>query len=335
MRSTRRHGLARALAPLMLLAGLMPLTSCRQRMAELTVPITGWPAYEYFYLAVKTGLDRQNGIAITPVQLPDPQAVINGFARGQFQVAQLSAAEVLDLCNRVPDRCPVVVLVLDASEGGDQLAVHKSVPSIAALKGGRVAVTFSTLGPYVLHLALQRHGLDVEDVSTQHIPLERMEQALAQGRVQAAATYPPFSEAITKAGHSRVLFTSRETPGEILDLLVVDQHLLQHQPLLIGKLIRVWERAHREARTTPKTSVAWMAGREGITPEDFRRSEAGLHYFSLQEQLSMLQADGAVQNNLQRVQEVLQALNISPPGAMLPKVTAEPVKAVLGEPARP
>lgn len=186
--------------------------------------------------------------------------MINGFARGQFQVAQLRAAEVLDLCNRVPDRCPVVVLVLDASEGGDQLAVHKSVPSIAALKGGRVAVTFSTLGPYVLHLALQRR------------------------RVQAAATYPPFSEAITKAGHSRVLFTSRETPGEILDLLVVEQRLLQHQPLLLGKLIRVWERAHREARTTPKTSVAWMAGREGITPEDFRRSEAGLLYFSLQEQ---------------------------------------------------
>ncbi len=329
-RRTRSGGV---LLTLLLLAGLGGIAGCRRRPVNLAVPLSAWPAYEYFYLAEQTGLDRQEGLAITTVQLPDPQAVINGFARGQFQVAQLSATEVLDLCNRVPARCPVVVLVLDASEGGDQLAVHNSVASIADLKGRRVAVTFSTLGPYVLHLALQRHGLSLADVQTQHLPLEEMEQALAQGSVQAAATYPPFSEAIDQAGHSRVLFTSQESPGAILDLLVVERQLLQHQPQQVVDLVRIWQRAHRRASTDPASSLALMARRQGISAAAFRRTEAGLRYMGLRQQQQLLQPGGAVERNLRQVQAVLQKLGVSPAGGTLPAVSAAAVQAALqGEP---
>lgn len=313
----------------LLLAALGGLAGCSQRIAELEIPLSPWPAFEYFYLAEKTGLDRQEGLAIRSVQLPDPQAAINGFARGEFRVAQLSAVEVLDLCNRIPARCPVVVLALDASEGGDQLAVHNSVASIAALRGRKVAVTFSSLGPYVLHLALERHGLSLNDVQTVHLPLERMEGALALGTVQAAATYPPFSEAIRLAGHSRVLFSSRETPGEILDLLVVDQDFLKREPEQMAALVRVWARAHRQARSAPETSLGWMARRQGISPQAFRKTEAGLRYFNLREQQAMLQPQGQVHRNLQRVQAVLQNLGVSPVGGVLPEVSPVPVQAAL------
>lgn len=330
MKGSARLGLGLAL---LLLTAVSGFAGCRRRPVPLAVPVSGWPAYEYFYLAEQTGLDRQHGLAITSVQLPDPQAVINGLARGQFQVAQLSAAEVLDLCNRVPARCPVVVLVLDASEGGDQLAVHNSVASIPALKGRRVAVTFSTLGPYVLHLALQQHGLSLQDVQTQHLPLEAMEQALAQGNVQAAATYPPFSEAIEQAGHSRVLFTSRETPGAILDLLVVERQLLQRHPQQVNALVRIWQQAHRQASANPASSQALMARRQGLSAAAFRRTEAGLRYIGLRQQLLLLQPGGAVERNLRQVQAVLQQLGVSPAGGTLPAVSATAVQAALqGEP---
>ncbi|MBM5825420.1 MAG: hypothetical protein FJ054_08685 [Cyanobacteria bacterium M_surface_10_m2_119] len=330
MRRMRRRG---ALATAALLGGLQLLAGCIGEPPQLQVPVSGWPAYEYFYLAENSGLDRPEGLAIRSIQLPDPQAVINAFARGKFQVAQLSAAEVIDLCNRVPEGCPVVVLVLDASEGGDQLAVHNSVPSIAALKGRRVAVTFSTLGPFILHLALERHGLRLSDVQTQHVPLERMEPALAKGEVVAAATYPPFSEAIRAAGHSRTLFDSRETPGEILDLLVVDRQFLQQHPQRVNALVRVWERAQRHARTHPDASVSRMARREGISPAAFREAERGLRYFDLPQQLELLQAGGAVERNLRRVQGALQELGVSPAGGVRPAVDAAPVQAALQQPA--
>lgn len=43
--------------------------------------------------------------------------------------------QYIDLCERVPERCPVVVLVLDESRGADQLAVRNDAPSLKALQG--------------------------------------------------------------------------------------------------------------------------------------------------------------------------------------------------------
>lgn len=329
MTQPRTMRLHRALLLLAALAGLGAITVCRRPPLPLEVPVSSWPAYEYFYLAQQTGLDRDEGLAITTVQLPDPQAVIHGFARGRFPVAQLSAAEVLDLCQQAPARCPVVVLVTDASEGADQLMVHNSVASIKGLKGQTVAVTVSTLGPYVLHLALQRHGLSLRDVQTRLLPLEQMEPELARGGVQAAATYPPFSEAIVRAGHSRALFNSRESPGEILDLLVVDRAFLQRQPQAVAQLLRVWDRAHHQASDQPSASVAVMARREGLSPEAFRTAEKGLRYFSLPQQRNLLQAGGPVARNLQQVAAVLQELGVRRAGSPMPAVSDQPLLRVL------
>ncbi len=319
-----------ALTGVVLAAAAALLGACPGQPERIEVPVSGWPSYEYFYLASQKGLDRQEGLAITNVQLPDPQAVINGYLRGQFVVAQLSAVELLDLCHRAPVRCPVVVLVLDESRGGDQLAVHNSIPSIEALRGKRVAVTFSTLGPYVLQLALQRHGLTLNDVELINMPLEEMPEALERGAVMAAAVYPPASELVARKGQSRPLFTSRETPGEILDLLVVDPQELKQTPERIGRLVRVWQRAHGLARSEPRQSAAVMARREGLSPEEFVRAEGGLRYFSLQEQLKMLAPAGPVVRNLAHVQAVQTALGLTPAGTVMPQVSQEAVQGALG-----
>ena len=296
------------------------------------MPLSGWPSYEYFYLASKTGLDRQEGLKITSVQLPDPQAVTNGYLRGQFVVAQLSAVELLDLCHRAPSRCPAVVLVLDESRGGDQLAVHNSVPSIQALRGQKVAVTFSTLGPYVLQLALQRHGLSLNDVQLVNMPLEKMPEALRQREVMAAAVYPPFSEMVRRQGVSRPLFSSRETPGEILDLLVVDPRELARSPDRFSRLVRVWQRAHALAESDPAAATAVMAEREGLTAREFAQGESGLRYFSLKQQLKLLAPDGPVVQNLARAQAVQTALGLSPKGSVMPQVSPSAVRGALNSP---
>ncbi len=306
------------------------LTSgCPGSPEQIQVPLSGWPSYEYFYLASKTGLDRKEGLAITNVQLPDPQAVINGYLREQFAVAQLSSVELLDLCNRTPSRCPAVVLVLDESSGGDQLAVHNSVASIEALRGQKVAVTFSSLGPYVLQLALQRHGLTLNDVQLVNMPLERMPEALQRREVMAAALYPPFSEMVTRKGVSRPLFSSQETPGEILDLLVVDPRELERNPQRISRLVRVWQQAHALAQSDPAAAIAVMAQREGLTPKEFAKAEGGLRYFSLEEQRKLLAPNGPVVRNLAHVHSVQTALGLSPKGSVMPQVSDRAVQDAL------
>jgi NitT/TauT family transport system substrate-binding protein len=312
-----------------LITALLAMTSsgCGRHKLEVSVPVSNWPGYEYLYLAHKMEIDQRYGLTIKPVQYPDPQSIVHAYLRGDVPIAQLTTVEAVDLCARVPKRCPVIVLILDESRGGDQIAVVNAVPSISALRGRTVAVTLSTLGPYVLSRALQQYRLRLTDVTLRNMPLAQMPSALRKGEVQAAVFFPPFSNYAARDGASRPLFDSRAIPGEVFDVLAVDPGYLQRHGNTITALIQAWSEAQRQARRTPERALALMASREQVSPREFREAEQGLLYFNLPQQVSMLQPAGVLARNLSRVRAVQQALKLMTPGAPLPQVTPRFVEA--------
>jgi len=297
------------------------LGGCFWQPAAVDVPVSNWPGYEYIYLAHKLGLDQRAGITIKPLQFPDPQTIVHAYLRGDVPLAQLTTVEAVDFCARAPSRCPVIVLILDESRGGDQIAVIKSVSSLQALKGQPVAVTFSTLGPYVLSRALEQHGLTLTDVQLRNIPLAQMPSALRSGEVKAAVFFPPFSDYAARDGASRTLFDSRAIPGEVFDVLAVDPAYLKRNGATVTALVRAWAAAHQAARQDPAKAVAIAAQREQLSVEEYRRAEEGLVYFSLQQQEAMLQPGGVLARNLKAVQEVQARLKLTSPAAPVPAVT--------------
>ncbi len=302
-------------------AAVAALGGCFWRPASVDVPVSNWPGYEYIYLAHKLGLDQRAGITIKPLQFPDPQAIVHAYLRGDVPLAQLTTVEAVDLCARAPRRCPVIVLILDESRGGDQIAVIQSVPSLQALKGQPVAVTFSTLGPYVLSRALELQGLNLTDVQLRNIPLAQMPSALRSGEVKAAVFFPPFSDYAARDGASRTLFDSRAIPGEVFDVLAVDPAYLKRNGATVTALVRAWAAAHQAARQDPAKAIAIAAQREQLSVEEYRRAEEGLVYFTLQQQEAMLQPGGVLARNLKAVQAVQSRLKLTSPAAPVPAVT--------------
>lgn len=300
---------------------------CRQSVPTLEVPISNWPGYEYLYLAHKLGLDRREGIAIRPLQFPDPQAIVHAYMRGDVAVAQLTTVEAVDLCARVPERCPVIVLILDESRGGDQIAVANGIGSLQDLNGRNVAVSFSTLGPYVLSRALAKEQLSLSDVHLRNIPLASMPSALRSGEVQAAVFFPPYSTYAAREGSSRVLFDSRAIPGEVFDVLAVDPRFLREHEREITALIRAWSAAHAAARREPERLAAMAAQREQVSLKEYREAEQGLVYFNLSQQADLLQPGGPLARNLRAVQAVQQELQITAAGAHVPSVSPRYVEA--------
>lgn len=303
--------------------------SCSRPAPELSLPVSNWPGYEYFYLADQKGLTTAQGLNVRIAEFPDPQAIVHAFLRGDLQVAQLTTVEAVDICGRAPDRCPVVVLVLDESRGGDQVAVRPGIASLAELRGRRVGLTLSTLGPYVLSRALEREGLTLDDVQVRNIPLEGMGDALAKGAVDAVAFFPPYSELAYRNGVARKLFDSAAIPGEIFDVLVVSPEFYATQGALLARLLRAWQAAHDLAKAEPAMARALMARREGLTPDEFRTAEEGLVYWTLRQQDSMLAPGGTLERNLLAVQEVQKALKLVAPGSPLPRVSQVPLQAAL------
>ena len=318
-------GAAVALALALLPSGCALLS----RQSALTVPVSSWPGYEYFYLASQLGLDQKHGLHIDPVQFADPQEIVHAYLRGDLQLAQLTTVEVIDLCSRVPHRCPVVVLVLDESRGGDQLMVRPGLTSVAQLRGKRIGVSPSTLGPYLLSRALNQADMELRDVTIRSITLDAMPDALAQGTIDAAAIFPPFSAMAAHRADARSVFDSRQIPGEIFDVLVVEPGFLdQHRSGLVA-LVRAWQAAHRLASVESEQATALIARRQQISADDVRQAQAGIVYFSLAEQRSMLEPTGLIARNLEAVQKVQSRLGLIAEGAPLPRVSPDVVMEAL------
>ncbi|MEB3319602.1 MAG: ABC transporter substrate-binding protein [Cyanobium sp.] len=303
------------------------IAGCRGT-TTVEMPIASWPGYEYFHLAQEKGLDRAEGLQIKGLGFPDPQDIVKAYEEGRFPIAQLTTVEAVDICSRVPDRCPVVVLILDESLGGDKVAVRPSIGSIAALRGRRVGVTPSTLGPYVLSRALATQGMDLADVRIVAMPLADMGRRLAAAEIDGAAFFPPFSDEVLASGKAVEVFTSAQIPGEIFDVLVVDPGFYRRNVPLLGRLLRVWQSAHALARRDPQAAEI-MAKREGISAGAFRETEKGLVYTPLAAQAAMLTPDGQLARNLKAVLAVQKQLGLIGGETALPQVSDAPLRAAL------
>lgn len=322
---------SRAIATLVALGTVLGLfaTACATRRPVVEVPVSKWPGYEFFVLAHHEGLDRTAGIRIRPVEYPDPQDIVHAYLRGDVRIAPLTTVEVVDICARASERCPVVVLVLDESTGADVVLARPTIRSVADLRGRRVAVAFSTLGPFVLARALERSGVPLAAVTLRGMTLGAMGVALARGDVDAAVLYPPFSMQAERQQNLRRLFDSREIPGEIFDVLAIEPAWLREHPAEVEALVRAWAQAHTHAVSHPDASHAVMAKREELPLAEFRTTLAGLRFFPLEQQKPLLAPGGPIVRNLVAVQRVQRQLGVLPAGGVLPVVTDGPVRQAL------
>jgi len=302
---------------------------CSGQRPALTMPVASWPGYEYFYLAAQEGLARGLGLDLTIAEFADPQAIVHAYLRDDLELAQLTTVEAVDICARAPDRCPVVILVLNESRGGDQLLAREGIGSIAQLRGRRVGVTFSTLGPYVLSRALEQESLSLADVEVRNVTLASMPAAIANGALDAVVLFPPYSELAARQGRSKRLFDSSSIPGEIFDVLVVSPAYFAEQKDALVLLLQAWQAAHALARQEPEATATLLARREGISVAEFRAAEKGLIYFSLAEQEAMLAPDGQLARNLQAVRKLQHQLNLVQTDSVTPQVSNLVIQAAL------
>ena len=305
------------------------LGGCRGGLPQLTLPVSPWAGFAYLQLAEREGLARAAGLKLRTVVSKDPQEIARAWLRGEYSVAPLTTVEVVTICSLRPDRCPVVLLVLDESRGADQLIVQRSISDLRDLKGRRVGLARSSLGPFLTSRALESVGLDIADVRLVPMPAGELASALNHGRIEAAATYPPFSNLMLQLGIGRVAFDSRALPGQILDLLVAEPRFVEQNPETLARLLLAWQWSHAAARRDPEAMGPRLAALQKTSLIGLRRSEEQLAYFPLESQRQMLAPGGSVAVALAAVQEVQQDLGMVREGAPLPALSDRAVGMAL------
>ncbi len=255
----------------------------RETQAPLRVGTHIWPGFEPLYLAREAGYYPRETIRL--VEYTTGTDGIRAFRAGAIDAVVLTLDEGLLLAETSPDMA--IVLVLDASHGGDAILTRSILSSLRALKGKRVGLETSALGAYVLTRALQTVGMTSKDVRM--VPLETMEQerAFKDGRVDAVVTYEPFRTKLLALG-ARQVFDSSQIPGEIVDVLVVRRSSVAEHQEQIGQVVQGWFKALDLLRKERGRAVAVMARRERLSADQFGRALEGLRFYDLEANRALL-----------------------------------------------
>ena len=264
----------------------------------LRVGMALWPAYEVFRLAEGLGYTSS-----AEVQLVD----FGSLAEAQ----RAYEADVIDvLCTTAEyalyqdAREHRIVLVIDFSNGGDTLVTRPGIDALRDLRGKRVGLEAGALGVYVLTRALERAGMSTRDVVLVSVDLVDHQAAFESGRVDAVVTYEPVRTLILAKG-GRELFSSRDIPGEIIDVLVVRTRLLERRGDVLTKLVDGWFRGLDYLAHNPTDAARRVAAHQGVTAEEYLRSLDGVRLPSLAENRRLLPGPSSpLVSSLRRLSEV-------------------------------
>lgn len=268
---------------LLLVALLLPAGCTDHSAPPLRIGVLVWPPYEVAFLARDLGL--LDGQRIEFVDYEAPAAVVRAYRDGTVDAIMVTVDYLLQLAADHPDQR--AVLVIDFSDGGDVLMARPGIDGLADLRGRRIAVENSVLGAYLVQRALEQAGLALTDVEV--VPADIPDQAplYEAGRVDAVVTYEPGRTQLLRAG-AHELFSSRDIPGEIVDVLVTHTATIESHGEALAAFTDAWFKAVDHLRAQPQDAASRVAAREGLTPAEYLEALAAARIPDRAENLRLL-----------------------------------------------
>jgi NitT/TauT family transport system substrate-binding protein len=257
----------------MLQAGLawLALAGCSIPEPLLRIGSNGWPGYQFIAWAADSAVLSHKQVRL--LHISSSTSSLRALSAGMLDGACLTLDEVISaLAEGIPLK---VIAVLDVSHGGDVVLGRGSVTTLAQLAGRRIGVEASAVGAVMLDAVLQCAGLSRAQVIPVPLLLDEHESAFDSGSVDALVTMEPQASRLRARG-ARVLFSSADIPGRIVDVLAVREEVLgtarQGLQALVDShfaMLARFSREHAEA-------YAYIAAQLGVSRAELAPIFAGL-----------------------------------------------------------
>lgn len=203
-----------------------------------TVATSSWPAWDTFRMGVRRRERDVEEFQTRFIQEKSYTGALDTFREPETDAATLTIYEALQVASQ---GTPIeIVLLLDYTTGSDALVAKTDIRTLTDLKGASIGVEKGTIAHFTALKALEKAGLRREDVTLTHLPLDMLQQAFIEGRVDAAGTYEPYLSRLISEGDGHALFTSDEIPREICDVLFVKERVIRNNPDIVDHWIEAW-----------------------------------------------------------------------------------------------
>jgi NitT/TauT family transport system substrate-binding protein len=303
MEKSRRRNLA--WLPALALAVALAVGGCSDRKPAgspdepLKIALSPWPGWFFWFVVEEKGFFDQHGVDVDLVWFPVYSDSLQAFATGQVDANSQTLSDTLAPASKGIG--VKAVLVNDNSFGGDAIVAKPEIGGIQDLKGKTVATELGTVDHFLLLTALSEHGMSEKDINFVNMTVNDAGPAFISGKTDASVLWEPFQTMAVKEGGGKVLFSSRDTPGLIPDLLVFREEVAGSRPEDVQKVVDAWFDAvdwYLESEANEQEGIEIMARKAEQTPEEFRAAIDGIKLFTLEDNLKAF-APGDTYESLQ------------------------------------
>ena len=254
-------------------------TACMAADAPLRIGVPVWVGWMPWWVAQEAGLFKKHGVAVELINFPVQGDAVQALASGKLDGASLATNDILSINGGGAKAS--VVLLHDESAGADMLIV-RGIDSPQALKGQRIAVEVGGVSHFFLTRLLGKYGMTEKDVKVVNMAAPDAGAAFAAKSINAAVTWEPFGTQGIKSG-GKLLLSSKDTPGAIVDVLGIRNDVLKAKPDQVRGLIAAWFDALEYVQKNQDESFKIMAKASGVSVPEFADMWKGVRIPTLAE----------------------------------------------------
>lgn len=309
----------------LLLAALLIMGACSKQHEALNLAGNTWLGYQPLYLVQARNacpdctLEVLPGQSVKITMMPSTTMVLRLFGAKKLDAAMLTLDEAVSFQSNTGIAI-CVAAALSYSNGADAALV---MPGFDLNKQQlKVGYEETALGGYMLHRTVEKLNWPREKLAMQLLVPKNHVEALTQGQVDVVITYEPYSSQLKKQG-AQVLFDSKALPGEIVDILVVQQaSWLQHRELLKSLVAKQWQQGVAALDNLSVAELTFLQQSTELNADELASALSGMQFFdAAQNQEFLIEKLPAVMAQMNTY--LLNSKQISQP-AELPACIQEP-----------
>ncbi|MZQ84628.1 aliphatic sulfonate ABC transporter substrate-binding protein [Paenibacillus sp. 5J-6] len=253
----------------------------------IKLALSPWPGWFVWYLVKEKGFFEKNGVKVDLVWFPVYSDSLSALASGKVDANSQTLSDTLAPASKgIPLKA---VLVNDNSNGGDGVVVKPNINSLQELKGKKVATELGTVDHLLMLTALEKAGLAEKDVSYTNMTVNDAGPAFISGNLDGAVLWEPFLSKAIQEGKGKLLFSSKDTPGLIPDLLVFKAEITKNRPEDVKKILNAWFDALDYWKANPEESLQIMAKAAETPVDEYKAGVDSVKIFQLEDNVKAFQ----------------------------------------------
>jgi NitT/TauT family transport system substrate-binding protein len=278
-----KHFAQKSLIASLLLASV-GVTTAQAAPTPVKIGTLIWIGYGPFFVADAKDFYKQHNLKVTLQMFTDPALIPTAIASHSVDGGMLTYDQVIGVDAKGLGQ--KVVMPIDYSNGGDAIVAATTITKVSEFKGKKIG--FNPLSPsdFLLSYAMKINDMSEKDYLAVPMTPEAVPAAMASNGVPIGVTYEPsLSQVLSQGGGKKfhVVFSSKNAPGLIADVLVFEQKYIQTHPKEIQGIIAGYLEGLAYMKTHPDESAKIIGKAMGISAKEVTAQLTGVYNIPLAE----------------------------------------------------